>query len=224
MKATIIITCFNREKYLGRAIRSAISQRFPRNDFEVIVVDDGSTDHSRQVAEDYGNEIVLISHEENRGLPAARNTGIRRARGRYVVNLDSDDYLHEDLLYVEHLHLALNLHWGAVSCDYVLVDEFEQHISRVSGAVKPIASGIMFRKDALIGIGLYDEEMRLCEDEDLRLRFMQQNYIGHVELPLYRYTQHQENMTKNTSEVDSYRAKVRTKYSSSQKLGENGEG
>ena len=214
MRVSIIITCFNREKYLTRAIRSAKAQRFPQNEFEVILVDDGSTDHSPDIATDYGNEIIFLRHLENQGLPVARNTGIRRARGRYIVNLDSDDYIHEDLIYIEELHLSLNPHWGAVSCDYIMVDEYERHISRVSGSVKPIASGIMFRKDALVAIGLYDEQMRVCEDEDLRLRFMQQYHIGHVELPLYRYTQHDSNLTNNRAEVESYRALIRNKYGS----------
>jgi glycosyltransferase involved in cell wall biosynthesis len=213
MKVSIIITCFNREKYLSRAIRSAISQRFSRNDLEIVVVDDGSTDSSPQIAADYGNEIVFIRQEINRGLPFARNVGIRRARGRYIVNLDSDDYLHEDLVYVEHLHLALNPHWGAVSCDYLLVEDNEEHISRISGTNKPIACGVMFRKDALIAVGLYDEKLNLCEDRDLRLRFMQRYHIGHVDLPLYRYRKHRDNLTNNESLLAYYNGKIEEKYS-----------
>ena len=213
MRVSIVITCYNLEKYLSRAIRSAISQRFPREDFEVIVVDDGSTDHSPQIAADYGDEIVYVRHENNLGLPSARNTGIRRARGRYVVNLDADDYVHEDLIYIEHLHLNLNHHWGAVSCDYILVDENERHVSRISGTNKPIACGVMFRKDALIAVGLYDETMLLCEDQDLRLRFMLQYHIGHVELPLYRYRMHKDNLTNDQAAVDYYEAKIHEKHS-----------
>jgi glycosyltransferase involved in cell wall biosynthesis len=212
MKVSIIITCYNREKYLSRAIRSAISQHFPREEFEVIVVDDGSTDHSPQIAHDYSDEIIYIRNDKNLGLPFARNTGIRRARGRYVVNLDSDDYFHEDLIYVEHLHLALNPHWGAVFCDYILVDDEEQHITRISGNSKPIACGVMFRKDALISIGLYDESLLLCEDKDLRLRFMQRYHIGHIELPLYRYRKHKANLTNDQASVDYYNTKILSKY------------
>jgi glycosyltransferase involved in cell wall biosynthesis len=213
VKVSVIITCYNRENYVSRAIRSALSQRFPPESFEVIVVDDGSTDHSPLIAADYGDEIVYIRHEENRGLPCSRNTGIRRARGRYVVNLDADDYMHRDLLYVEHLHLALNPHWGAVSCDYVLVDECERHIGRVSGTDTPIACGVMFRKDALIAIGLYDEELLVCEDRDLRLRFMEQYRVGHVDLPLYRYRRHRDNLTNDKAAVEYYDAKVSEKHS-----------
>jgi len=211
MKISIIIPCFNRELYLARAIRSALAQNFQRSEFEVIVVDDGSNDHSSEVAADFGDQIVYVRHSENMGLPVARNTGIRRARGRFLVNLDSDDYLHEDLLYVEHLHLCLNPHWGAVSCDYVYVNDFEQHVSRVSSQTKPIACGVMFRKDAMIAIGLYDESLRMCEDEELRLRFLECYHIGHVDLPLYRYRLHSGNMSNDAVAIQRFRSVVREK-------------
>ena len=212
MKVSIVIPCYNAEKFLSRAIRSATSQRFPRDDYEVIVVDDGSDDHTCDIARDYESEIVLVRHDENKGLSAARNTGIRKARGRYVLHIDADDYIDQDLAFIEQLHLSLNPHWGAVSCDYYLVNEDEQHISRISGVGHPIACGIMFRKDALVDIGLYDEEMKMWEDEDLRLRFMKRHHIGHVELPLYRYRKHKHNITNDTEKGDEYRAKLIAKH------------
>jgi glycosyltransferase involved in cell wall biosynthesis len=208
MRVSIIVTCYNRERFVSRAIRSAISQRFPRNDFEVIVVDDGSTDHSRNIIKDFGDEIVPIFNRKNQGLPAARNAGIRRARGRFVLHLDSDDYLHEDLIHLEQLHLAMNLNWGAVSCDYYVVDVNERHLERHSGVERPIACGIMFRKENLIKIGLYNERMRLCEDEELRVRYEQLHEIGNVALPLYRYTRHDGNLTNDIKSVEKYRRRL----------------
>ena len=212
MKVSIVITCYNREQFISRAIRSAISQRFSRPDFEVIVVDDGSSDHSREIIDDFGEEVIPIYHSENRGLPAARNSGIKKARGRFVVHLDSDDYFHEELVNIEYLHLAMNPHWGAVSCDYFLVDAHERHLKRMDGAQHPIACGLMFRKEALIKLGLYDEAMRLYEDEDLRARYTAEHQIGHVNLPLYRYTDHGNNMTNNVEALFEYRCKFLDKH------------
>jgi glycosyltransferase involved in cell wall biosynthesis len=213
MKVSIVITCYNRERFISRAIRSAISQRFSRQDFEVIVVDDGSTDHSPDIISDFAEDIVAIFHPANRGLPAARNTGIRRARGRFVVHMDSDDYLHDELIPIEHLHLAMNPEWGAVSCDYFLVDTNERHLKRMDGTKDPIACGIMFRKENLIRIGLYDESMQVCEDEELRARYTDQYKIGHVYLPLYRYTNHDGNLTNNVEAVAAFRQKIKEKHS-----------
>jgi glycosyltransferase involved in cell wall biosynthesis len=212
VRVSIIITCYDREHFIGRAIRSAISQRFPPDQLEVIVVDDGSKDNSRAIIRDFGDAIVPIFNKRNMGLPAARNLGIRRARGRFVLHLDSDDYMHEDLVYIEEMHLAHNPGWGAVSCDYVVVDEHERHMDRADGAQKPIACGIMFRKESLIDIGLYDESLRYCEDEDLRIRFLQKYPIGHVYLPLYRYTRHRHNMTNDEAAMAAYRRKVARKH------------
>ena len=209
MKVSIIITCFNRQKYIARAIRSALSQNFEKDQYEVIVVDDGSTDNSLKVIKDFEDEVKIISLKKNKGLPAARNHGIRKAKGRFIVHLDSDDYIHDDLIYVEYLHLALNPDWGAVACDYFVIDENENHTQRVDSNSSPIACGLMFRKENLIDIGLYNEEMLLCEDEELRERYEKKYTIGYVKLPLYRYMKHESNMTNNHQEVKKYRKKIK---------------
>jgi len=211
MRASIIITCYNSEKWIARAIRSAISQRFPLDAYEVIVVDDGSTDHSRDIIMDMSNEVVPVFHEKNMGLPAARNSGIRKARGRFILHLDSDDYLHEGALYVLDLHLALNPEWGAVACDYMEVDNKERHIRRGDAEVEPIACGILFRKETLIDIGLYDEEMMLLEDMELRYRFELKHKIGFCHVPFYRYVRHNKNMTNNKKNVAHYSKFLREK-------------
>jgi glycosyltransferase involved in cell wall biosynthesis len=215
MQVSVIITCYNRERFVSRAIRSAISQRFPKENFEIIVVDDGSTDNSPKIIRDFGEEIIPIFLKKNRGLPAARNRGIRKARGRFVVHIDSDDYCHDELLHIEHLHLALNSDWGAVACDYLEVDAHEAHIRRGDVEKEPIACGVMFRKENLIRIGLYDERMLLCEDEELRRRYEAEYTIGHVHLPLYRYTRHESNLTNDKAAVAHYRKKLKKKLTRS---------
>jgi glycosyltransferase involved in cell wall biosynthesis len=209
MQVSIVITCYNRERFISRAIRSAISQRFPREQFEVIVVDDGSSDNSQKIIRDFGDEIIPIFLKNNRGLPAARNRGIKKAKGRFVVHLDSDDYFHDELLHIEYLHLALNQDWGAVACDYLEVDANEAHMRRGDAREEPIACGIMFRKENLINIGLYDERMLLCEDEELKRRYEAEYKIGYVHLPLYRYTRHEHNITNNKKAVAHYREKIK---------------
>ena len=69
---------------------------------------------------------------------------------------------------------------------YYIVDNLEQHVERKSGNDKPIACGIMFRKELLIKIGLYDENINIWEEKDLRTRFLEGNQIYNIELPLYR--------------------------------------
>jgi glycosyltransferase involved in cell wall biosynthesis len=92
---SIVIPCFNHADYLAEAIDSALAQTYPA--VEVIVVNDGSTDNSEVVALAYGDRIRYI-RQDNAGLPAARNTGIRWARGDYILFLDADDILDGDFV------------------------------------------------------------------------------------------------------------------------------
>ena len=98
MHVSIIIPVYNGEKFIQRAIRSVVDQNFPRKQFEIIVVDDGSTDNTLDIIQPFKDTIRIMRHEKNMGLATSRNTGIKAARGQYVVNLDADDYLHNDFL------------------------------------------------------------------------------------------------------------------------------
>jgi glycosyltransferase involved in cell wall biosynthesis len=146
------------------------------------------------------------------GLAAARNEGIKSALGRFVVNLDADDYVDENLILIELMFLNSNAGWDAVSCDYYLVDEDENHIKRISGSERPIACGVMFRTDLLLGIGLYDENFKMREEEDLRIRFERDYNIKNIELPLYRYRKHETNMTNNKKGMAKYKKILKTKH------------
>ncbi len=212
MQVSVIITCHNYARYLSRAIRSAINQSLDKKDYEIIVVDDGSTDETRKVMKTYSGKIKPLILKENVGLAAARNEGIKSALGRFVVNLDADDYMDENLLHIEMTFLNFNPAWDAVSCDYFLVDEDEKHIGRISGAEKPIACGVMFRTDLLFEVGLYDENFKLREEEDLRLRFEKNHFIRNIELPLYRYRKHDNNMTNNKKKMDEYKKALKKKH------------
>ena len=212
MKISIIIICYNYARYLSRAIRSALNQTFDKNKYEIIVVDDASTDKTREVMTSYEGFIRPILLKDNVGLARARNIGIKAALGQYIVNLDADDYFDENILYVESLFLSLNNNFDAVSCDYFLVGEKEQHTKRVSGIDYPIACGVMFRKDLLIDIGLYDESFKAREEEDLRIRFLKKYNIYNIDLPLYRYRRHENNLTNNVEIMEEYKKKIIYKH------------
>ncbi len=212
MQVSVIITCHNYARYLSRAIRSVINQTIDGKEFEIIVVDDGSTDKTRNVMETYSGRIKPIILKRNVGLAAARNEGIKAALGRFVVNLDADDYIDDNLIYIQMMFLNANPSWDAVSCDYYLVDEYEKHIARISGVEDPIACGVMFRTDLLFEIGLYDENFKMREEEDLRIRFEKNHNIRNIELPLYRYRKHDNNMTNNKKGMAKYKKVLKSKH------------
>ena len=142
---SIIITNYNYSKYLNRSIRSAFVQNYPDEKYEIIVVDDSSTDWSREIIESYGRSVKAIYLDDNVGLAATRNRGIEIAEGRYILFLDSDDYLNRHILFIESKFLDFNPEWVAVACDYYLIDNDEEIIGRESCSEMPIACGIMFR-------------------------------------------------------------------------------
>jgi glycosyltransferase involved in cell wall biosynthesis len=209
---SVIITTYNYQNYIERAIRSALDQSLSRSEYEVIVVNDASTDHTKQILENYTEDIRIINLEKNVGLAAARNIGIKKARGQFVVFLDADDYIHHHMLLVQKVHLSENDLIDAVSVDYFLVNERGSHMEHVSAEKKPIACGIMFRKDLLYDIGFYDESFRAREEEDLRIRFLKKHNIHNIILPLYRYRRHSNNLTNDAGKMKKYKKLLKSKH------------
>lgn len=212
MLVSVVITAYNYAPFLERSIRSVLNQSLDRSSYEIIVVDDASTDETPKILENYSDILRAFRMEKNAGLAASRNFGIQKARGMYVVFLDADDYLHADALKVQSVFLSENNRLDAVAVDYHLVNEFGDHIEWVSAAEKPIACGVMFRKDRLFEIGLYDDSFRAREDEDMRIRFLKKFNIYNIILPLYRYRRHGNNLTSNSEEMEKYRVKLENKH------------
>jgi glycosyltransferase involved in cell wall biosynthesis len=97
---SVIIAAYNQERYITRCLRSLLAQNISRDKFEIVVVNDGSTDNSASVLQEFADEIVLITNESNLGLPASLNKAIRRARTPFVVRVDADDYVNDEFLHL----------------------------------------------------------------------------------------------------------------------------
>lgn len=93
MKFSIIVPTYNREKYIAKCIDSVLNQTY--NNFELIIVDDGSTDNTAKIVRSYKDPRIMYVKNQNHGISYSRNFGIDKASGEYIIFLDSDDYLHE---------------------------------------------------------------------------------------------------------------------------------
>ena len=211
-KVSVIIPVYNHEKYIARCLRSITSQSLNKNDYEIIVVDDGSTDKTAKAIKPFLREIKLIKNKKNKGLPNALNQGIKKSRSKYIVRLDADDYVNQEFLKFLYLYIQNNEKMHAVACDYYLVDDSEKVISKQNCQKKPIACGIIFKTQNLIDLGLYDEEFLLYEDIDFRKRFKTKFNIHRIPIPLYRYRRHENNITNNKFNQKKFMKKFKKKY------------
>ena len=209
---SVIVAAHNEERYLGRCLRSLLAQRFEHNRYDVIVIDDASTDRTSAVLATFGDSITVLRNETNLGLPASLNRAITSTHSKFIVRVDADDYVNSAFLDVMYMFLADNPQFDAAACDYLLVDDREEVISRRDAIKEPIACGIMFRTEQLIDIGLYDESFLRHEDRDLRLRFLDRYTIHHVPLPMYRYRRHDDNITNDTAEMAHHERRLHDKH------------
>ena len=209
---SVIVAAHNEERYLGRCLRSLLAQRFERSRYDVIVIDDASTDRTSAVLATFGDSVTVLRNETNQGLPASLNRAITSTHSKFIVRVDADDYVNSAFLDVMYMFLADNPQFDAAACDYLLVDDREEVISRRDAVKEPIACGIMFRTEQLIDIGLYDESFLRHEDRDLRLRFLDRYTIHHVPLPMYRYRRHDDNITNDTAEMAHHERRLHDKH------------
>lgn len=208
---SVIVCAYNHGKWLERCVRSlSHQQNIKESEFEIIVVDDASTDMTKEVLGNLSGigNLKIIKNDVNIGLPRSINKAIKTALGRYVVRVDSDDYVGRLFLFLSRLFLDMNRDYQAVATDYVLVDEFERVTERANSVEKEIACGVMFRKECLFDIGLYDESFSMREGHDLRRRFLDKFKMGRLEFPLYKYRKHSNNRTNNIEMVSSFDRKL----------------
>lgn len=212
-QVSVIVTSYNQQLYIGRCIRSLLKQTLKHEDYEIIVINDASEDSTSQVLETFKKDIIYIENDKNLGLPKSLNKGIKKARGQFIIRVDADDYVHWDYLKILSMFLQLNHDIDAVCCDYILVDNDQNNLGQMDSVENPIGCGIMFRIKDLIDIGLYDENFVAREEEDLRIRFEKKYSITRVKLPLYRYRQHEKNLSLDTKKASISKIRLDKKHS-----------
>ena len=180
---SVIIPTYNRATFVTKAIDSVLRQSF--NDYEIVVVDDGSTDTTTEALEQYGKTITVV-HQANSGVSAARNRGIANANGKWIAFLDSDDEWKENYLarQLEHIRFnpnviafitnAINIHPGGVSHTHFQNTMLKRFGVRTFVRVKRPFRAIMnhphwylqsmvVRRDILLRTGLFDTSLTIAE-------------------------------------------------------------
>tara|TARA_R110000803_G_scaffold36616_7_gene78683 strand:+ start:1986 stop:2606 length:621 start_codon:yes stop_codon:yes gene_type:complete len=191
---SIIVTNYNYEKFISRCIRSCLNQKNVNH--EVIVIDDCSSNSPVKELLPFENKLRFFKTDKNSGVSSASNLGIKNAKGQFVIRVDADDYISSDLCYFLKTYLESNHDAFCVSCDYILVDNYENTLERKYAEKDNISCGIMYRRDLLLEYGGYNDDFRHREEEELRKRLGDFYKIHHLKIPFYRYRMHNTNKTK----------------------------
>jgi glycosyltransferase involved in cell wall biosynthesis len=212
---SVIIPTYNRREYLSRAIDSVLGQTYPG--FELLVVDDGSTDETPDLLKAYGRDIRVI-RQANSGVSSARNAGIRAAGGELIALLDSDDsWLPEKLAHQVDFFRASP---QATICQTQeiwirngkRVNPKKRH-RKFSGMIfektLPLClvspSAVMMRASLFREVGLFDERLPACEDYDLWLRITWKYPVHLIDIPLIvKHGGHPDQLSA-MPELDKYR-------------------
>lgn len=210
---SIIITAYNAERYIKRAILSVLNQT--RKDIEVVVIDDGSTDHTAEIVKSFRDSRIRYIYQKNQNVGSARNRGIRESRGKYLTFLDPDDEYLPEKVAAEAEFLESNPEYQAVYCDTVQFYSdnpeklFRKKGQKPSGNIFPhlLHSSVvnpntfMATKDLIEKVGMFDEDPDSPEDWELWLRIAGAGYLfGYIDRALVRVEMRKDSRT--TSDVN----------------------
>ena len=207
-RVSAVITAYNSEAFIAEAIRSILQQS--RAVDEIVVVDDGSTDNTRQVVAEFADQGIKYIQQHNVGAGAARNRGIRETSGEYIAFLDADDMWLEDKtkLQVEYLnsHSRVGMvsgfaRWWNTAKDTVRISgEKLESMSKLRREIlvhnmlgNP--SMVMLRRSTLAEVGLFDEQIRWGQDWDLWIRLVERYEAAMIPEPVATYRWHRENLS-----------------------------
>ncbi len=217
-RVSIIIPAHNSEKYLNKTLESVFRQTF--QDFEIIVVDDGSTDGTRDVVQKYPDKVIYI-YQQNQGHAITRNTGIRRSIGEYIAFLDADDLWVETKLEKQVALLDRDKSVGLVHNRIQHIDKEDNLLSTVPIAFQYLSghifehlllrhaqictSAVMCRRAVLDDVGLFDEHFPDNiggEDRELWLRILRKYPAAYIHEPLVLYRCYDKSLS-NRRPLDS---------------------
>ena len=217
---TVYLVCHNYEEYVEQAIESVLNQTY--KNFELIIIDDGSTDNSKEIINRYVKyPNIRIIFQENKGLIATNNIAVRAANGKYVMRLDADDYLENSALLVLVNAIEESNDLALVFPDYYYVDKHgnitgqeKRHNFEDVNLLDQPAHGActLIRRQYLLEVGGYSSEFDCQDGWDVWLKLTETYKVINVNLPLFYYRKHGENLTTNTEKLLRTRSKIYKKH------------
>lgn len=206
MDVSIIVTAFNYARYIDECLDSCLGQKSTDLEYEVIVVDDGSTDETSVLLAQRSDARLRVLRIENSGIEIASNIGFTAASGRFIVRVDADDALAPD--YLARMSPMLELECGFIYADYIVIDDSsvtleeirlpEFDVAEIMARGDFLATGTLYRADLLHSLGGYATQTRNSglENYELILKLIDSGVKGtHLAAPLFQYRRHSTNMS-----------------------------
>lgn len=236
-KVSVVIPTYNRAHLIGESIQSVLDQTF--QDFELIIVDDGSSDDTEAVVGRFDDPRIRYIYQENKGISGAHNTGVRNAKGQYIIFLGSDDLWLPKLLELEVLILDTNPDIGLVYAKAQAINGDGNVMSQMSGALQKypgetLKSALygnfvctitaLIRRECFDRVGLFDETLKARVDYDMWIRMAKYYRFAHIDKVLAHFRMHAGRytgaMSKHFVEVCASRIRVLDKAFSNADLSE----
>jgi glycosyltransferase involved in cell wall biosynthesis len=217
-KVTVYVVSHNYGKFLGSAIESVLRQHYA--DWELLLIDDNSTDGTAAVMDLYSSDPrVRIFRTSGVGLPAVCNLALREAQGEFIIRLDGDDILDENLLFVLVGYMERHPQLALIFPDYYLIDEGGQVFSherrqKISESnhmldMPPNGACTLVRKAVLDSVGGYREDLGAQDGFDLWAKVKDKHHAMNVNLPLFFYRRHGQNLTNSSHRILSARRQIK---------------
>ncbi len=221
IKVTVYIPTYNYGRYIDQAVQSVLKQTM--QDWELIVIDDGSTDETLQILSKYSDHPkIRIIEQSNKGLNVTNNIALRLAAGSYIIRLDADDYFDENILLILSNILDTKPEVALVYPDYYHMDENNEVIEiirrkKIGEEVELLdlpAHGActMIRRECLRDLRGYEEAFSCQDGYDLWLRFLRKYKAYNVNIPLFYYRQHGNSLTSKLEKILDTRRKIKHNF------------
>lgn len=196
-RVSVVLSVYNDAAFVGEAVRSILAQAF--TGFELIVIDDGSTDGSASIVESFADPRIRLFRQPNAGLAASLNRGIAEARGAYIARHDSDDIseperfgrqvelldARPDVVLAGTNATVLEETGERVTATTLPTEDAPIRLSLRTGANPFVHGSVMFRREAVVGAGLYRPAFRQAQDRDLWLRMAERGKLANLPDALY---------------------------------------
>lgn len=227
---SVYITNYNYGAFLEQCVASVLEQTL--QDFELIIIDDGSTDNSKEIIEQYRSlEGLTIIYQQNKGLNITNNVAMRVAKGKYLMRLDADDFLVPEALEKMSALMEANDELGLVFPDYYYVDasgnitgeerrhDFEKEVSLYDQPAHGACT--IIRLSFLKKIGGYNESFTCQDGYDLWLKFITHFSVSNINTPLFYYRRHGQNLTTNEERILETRRAIKETFLNREELAES---